>query len=399
MSEKLTLNILCLATGAFLLVAAASGVLGYVGLAVSSIAAALGSGLAVLLQYMRAINRAAQDERYAQARMLETLSKDVEGQKENLRKGQDATDTLLSSLHELLSDAVRRIKLGARAADRSQQAISELVIARSAAALMALQAAKQDLFEEIKQDLRDLQSALRTQHNAIVRRVDARHHSLHVQGEMLPGEVVALQRLSGEIVSPLADLPSIGGWALTAPTLISVVSEILRSERRRNLLECGSGASTVWMAFALRHRGEGHIYALEHESKFAEATRRWLCKNGLEKWATILEAPLLEYELGGDTYRWYDISNLPADFKIDLLLVDGPPAATGPHARYPALPLLKERLNHDAWVVLDDIVRPDERDIQASWMDEAWNGLKLVHEMDLPKSVVLKVEAEAADKP
>ncbi|MCW3064342.1 MAG: Methyltransferase domain, partial [Solirubrobacterales bacterium] len=54
---------------------------------------------------------------------------------------------------------------------------------------------------------------------------------------------------------------------------------------------------------------------------------------------------------------------------IDLLLVDGPPAFEPEIAlsRYPALPVLAERLAPDATVVLDDIDRPGELAILETW--------------------------------
>lgn len=56
-----------------------------------------------------------------------------------------------------------------------------------------------------------------------------------------------------------------------------------------------------------------------------------------------------------------DISN------VDLLVIDGPPEATGNWARYPALPLLREKLRSGAVVVLDDTHRADERAILEAW--------------------------------
>ena len=50
---------------------------------------------------------------------------------------------------------------------------------------------------------------------------------------------------------------------------------------------------------------------------------------------------------------------------IDLLVVDGPPAFAAGHgmSRYPALPVLRERLASGATVVLDDIERPGEQEV------------------------------------
>jgi hypothetical protein len=57
---------------------------------------------------------------------------------------------------------------------------------------------------------------------------------------------------------------------------------------------------------------------------------------------------------------------------IDLLLVDGPPAYAAGHAlaRYPALPVLGDRLASGATVVLDDAERPGEQEVLRRWERE-----------------------------
>ena len=56
--------------------------------------------------------------------------------------------------------------------------------------------------------------------------------------------------------------------------------------------------------------------------------------------------------------------------RIDLLVVDGPPGLLRPQARYPALPVLRERLSPGASILLDDTHRADEREIVRRWLDE-----------------------------
>src|SRR6185295_577572 len=55
---------------------------------------------------------------------------------------------------------------------------------------------------------------------------------------------------------------------------------------------------------------------------------------------------------------------------IDLLVVDGPPGDVGDLARYPALPLLHERLSDNAVILLDDASRRDMRLILDLWLRE-----------------------------
>ena len=79
----------------------------------------------------------------------------------------------------------------------------------------------------------------------------------------------------------------------------------------------------------------------------------------------VAAAPALRRPL-----QWYAqraLRSLPR--RIDLLLVDGPPAVEPEIelSRYPALPALAERLAPDATVVLDDIDRRGELRTLDAW--------------------------------
>ena len=73
--------------------------------------------------------------------------------------------------------------------------------------------------------------------------------------------------------------------------------------------------------------------------------------------------------VGGEVHQWYSLDALDAG-PFDLVLVDGPPQQTQPHARYPALPLVHGRLTARATVILDDYHRPDEHDVAQRWTKE-----------------------------
>src|SRR5690606_18547556 len=85
-------------------------------------------------------------------------------------------------------------------------------------------------------------------------------------------------------------------------------------------------------------------------------------RHGLGATVEVRHAPLVA--------RWYEASVFADIDTIDLLIVDGPPATTGQLARYPALPLLAERLSPGAVVVLDDAERDAEAEIARRWCEE-----------------------------
>lgn len=162
-------------------------------------------------------------------------------------------------------------------------------------------------------------------------------------------------------------LPTLTQWTLSADNAAEYVRALDQFEIPR-VVELGSGSSTVLSALTLSKKGEGHVYALEHDESFAEFTRRNIDRAGLEEWATVVFAPLQDITLGGEHYQWYDpaaLDTLPSE--IDVLLVDGPPSKVGTLPRYPAFPMLEDRLRTNAVILLDDAARRKEKRTIAKW--------------------------------
>lgn len=163
-------------------------------------------------------------------------------------------------------------------------------------------------------------------------------------------------------------LPPTRGWAGSPDFLLLIASHCL-AERPDVVLECSSGVSTLVLGRAVQRNGSGHVYSLEHDPAYAARTRSELARHGLSDWVSVLDAPIVVHDLEGERWSWYDTAGLPAD-SIDMLVVDGPPEATGPQARYPAAPLMFARLSPAASVFLDDAARPDEQLILRRWVQE-----------------------------
>lgn len=166
------------------------------------------------------------------------------------------------------------------------------------------------------------------------------------------------------------NMPAPGGWAATPETLLALVSRILAAPHIDTVVECGSGTSTVWIALALKKRGEGRLISLEHDQQFAEQTALKLAELGLDEWVEIRVDGLVKQTLDEGSITWFPPAILGGIANVSLLFVDGPPAYLGPQIRFPALPLLAERLTQDAWVILDDIDRAEERAILDRWTGE-----------------------------
>lgn len=179
------------------------------------------------------------------------------------------------------------------------------------------------------------------------------------------------------LITPRAPMPALGGWALDADILHSIATALWNG-RPELVVECGSGASSVWMGYFAERLGRCRVVALEHDERYAQATRNLVVAHRLQEVVDVRYAPLQPWSDGSDgavEYRWY-AQEAWEDLKgIGLLLVDGPPAATGRQARYPALPLLLSRCSGDAVIVLDDTGRADEKALSDRWLAE-WPELE-----------------------
>jgi predicted O-methyltransferase YrrM len=180
-----------------------------------------------------------------------------------------------------------------------------------------------------------------------------------------PGELIADATLD-----PDAPLRWSTG-AMTAAGFAAVCAEVA-SRDRPSVLECGSGFSTLKLAELTHERG-GRLVSLEHDELWATRVRSNLAAAGLAQTTRVTLAPLQPHPLARDGLLWYAEHALRfVPRRIDLLLVDGPPAFEPETelSRYPALPALAERLAPDAIVVLDDIDRRGELQVLEAWERE-----------------------------
>ncbi len=180
-----------------------------------------------------------------------------------------------------------------------------------------------------------------------------------------------LEALAG--IYPLVDiqgpLPPMRGWA-ASPDFLSILVGRILAARPAVVVELGSGVSTLITCYALKKLGGGMVYSLDHSDEYAEATRRQLAAHGLEDYARVIHAPLVDTTVNGETREWYDSAKLEEIPRIDLVVVDGPPNRAGNMPRYPTLPLLSEKLNPGALILLDDGARESETSMVERWKKE-----------------------------
>ena len=163
--------------------------------------------------------------------------------------------------------------------------------------------------------------------------------------------------------------------------IVAVCNDVVFNGRRR-VVELGSGVSTILLARLLTQRrplGGFRMAAVEHDAHWAQWVTDQLDREDIGHDVVVVHAPLLPHALAERGLQWYDDAVVAAGLDvalqgdlIDLLLVDGPPAYAVGHglARYPALPVLHDRLALGATVVLDDVERPGEQAILRRWERE-----------------------------
>ena len=177
-------------------------------------------------------------------------------------------------------------------------------------------------------------------------------------------DVEALLQLMPRI-APRAPLPPTGNWALDPGSMLHLADLVAR-ERPQLVVELGSGTSTVWLGYLLEAHG-GRLVSIDHSEEYALLTKESLARHSLLDHVDVRTAPLMDVDIDGQVQPWYSVGAFEDLERIDLLLIDGPPKATGEQARFPALPILSSRLSAGACVVLDDSDRPDEAAILERW--------------------------------
>ncbi len=215
---------------------------------------------------------------------------------------------------------------------------------------------------------------------AITGMLDNRTHTLrnHVEGIRRDiGDIHGLVRL-GPYTKDLP-LPIGGGWALTGDSAALLAREAL-VRQPETILELGSGVSTLVLGQILKRNGRGRLLSVDHDPMWANQTRSYVAYLGLQDIVSVVDAPLKSLKAGNQSIEWYDIPKGSLDDlgSIDLLLVDGPPQAKNnpAQARYPAFPMLRERLSPHALIFVDDVNRETESRMIEKWKaeDPGWKS-------------------------
>lgn len=186
------------------------------------------------------------------------------------------------------------------------------------------------------------------------------------------------------------DLPNINierhAWPVS-PDFALYLVELIELNDYELIIEFGSGISTLIVAktianMAKRRQGKPPVefISFDHLDQYYQQTLAKLKHEQLDAAVQLHHAPLHDYTApNGNVYSYYACLDILAEaaqrhdfgsLRV-LVIVDGPPGITGPHARYPAGPLIFS-LFKGALIdlLLDDYIRDDEKEIAKLWQEE-----------------------------
>ncbi len=153
-----------------------------------------------------------------------------------------------------------------------------------------------------------------------------------------------------------------------SPTALLHILNFITTFRPKNIVEIGSGMSTVYIAKLLAvNEITARFYSIENDLKWIN-----IIKNHLDEDSKVdfIHAELNEeMNFQGHKFKWFDTKVLDKNLnknEIDLLIIDGPPGKI-PYARAGAFIYFKEQIEEQSlFYFFDDTDRKKEKFIVES---------------------------------
>lgn len=231
----------------------------------------------------------------------------------------------------------------------------------------ALDGARQDAADSALPSEEEIREEISTGFETIRSQQSKQTNKLNIAMYSETQQVEALLQLLPTL-TPRWLMPSLGRWAIDARAMLHL-RQIIQDQQPRQILELGSGTSTIWLGYIAEQIGAS-VTSIDHDEKFKQRTDYFLGKHRLNDVVSTVHAPLSPLRLDDTDYHWYDLQAFEGLQDIDLLVIDGPVGTTNRWARYPALPVLWSQLAEDALVVLDDASRQEESESVESWLND-----------------------------
>ena len=162
-------------------------------------------------------------------------------------------------------------------------------------------------------------------------------------------------------------LPIDEHWS-AASDFLGVIADYCLQEKPQTIVECSSGISSLVLSQCCMLNQSGHVYSLENGVEYVRQTQQKLTDFSLLEYCDVFHAPLREVAFEDQFFQWYSLEEFPK-LEVDLLVIDGPPGFLQKQSRFPALPLLQDKLAEKCTVFLDDAAREDEQELVKRWLN------------------------------
>ncbi|WP_416448156.1 hypothetical protein ACH3PA_11535 [Leeuwenhoekiella sp. A2] len=170
-------------------------------------------------------------------------------------------------------------------------------------------------------------------------------------------------------------------WSMTPQAILHILN-IIVLKGCKNIIEFGSGATTLYIAKMLKQQGMGcQFVSVESDPEWKKTLERQVKAMQLEDQVTFIFAPLekVPEKYAFESQKtWYSTEKLETALQgykhFDLIIVDGPFGRSTPFARYSAYPFLSSKSDLTTTWFLDDTSRPEEAAIISEWQMQS--GLK-----------------------
>lgn len=155
------------------------------------------------------------------------------------------------------------------------------------------------------------------------------------------------------------------------------ILEELHNKKCKNIIEFGSGLSTIYLAELIRKSLlEVKITSVESDAYWLDKVKKHADEHDLSQYINFIYAPVYpDVRLGGYN-KWYDLGILEkiisSTIRFDLVIIDGP-IAYYPDielSRYGAVPFVISRISDTCTIVLDDCNRKGEKEVMELWKKE-----------------------------
>lgn len=162
------------------------------------------------------------------------------------------------------------------------------------------------------------------------------------------------------------------GSALRPSSIVTILNDIIINERR-NIIEFGSGISTLVIAKIIEQEElDINFYSVEEDQVWMNLIKAKLEKHQISNNVKQIYSPIVP----ANDSSWHDTSFIETIDEIDCIVVDGPKAFSKEtsNIRTHALDAIKNKLSNSYSIFLDDCHRANESKILNDWSDQL--GLK-----------------------